>query len=146
VRWGGEEFLMVARHTEAKQCQIIASRVIANTRNHLFEIDDKGTRISCTCSIGVSHFPFLRQNPDALNWEQVIDISDIAVYMAKSCGRNGWVAIQGNDELKADDAPVIMQRVREDLCGMVDRGFVSVTSSFADPLSAAPINWQNKKN
>lgn len=137
VRWGGEEFLVVARQTEASQCSVIAERIVQRVRDMQFLVDEEGTMIDCTCSIGLSHFPFLRDNPELLNWEQVIDVADMAVYMAKDCGRNGWVAIQGLRGPGDDDYEWFMQALRHDLRSLVDNGYVAVESSFDDALGSA---------
>lgn len=138
VRWGGEEFLIVARQTEASQAHVIARRIMAAVREARFVIDENGNTVSCTCSVGVSHFPFLRQNPDVISWEQIVDISDIAVYMAKKLGRDGWVSIHGTSKMPPDDGRVILDNIRTNLRGLVREGKIEVKSSYDDPLAATP--------
>lgn len=92
LRWGGEEFLLVIRHTEASEVNACVERLMHAIRNATIEA---GTaRIQCTCSIGFTLFPpsfsFEGSWP---SWEQVVDIADAAGYMAKREGRDRWIRI-----------------------------------------------------
>lgn len=145
VRWGGEEFLVVARQAESTQCNVVADRIMQRAREVEFEMDDAGTKVRCNCSIGVSHFPFLRHDPDTFNWEQIVDIADVAVYLAKSSGRDGWIAIQGTDKARVDDSMAFMHRIKEDMAGLVAEGQILLTSSFDNPLKKAQERHQARK-
>ena len=89
VRWGGEEFLIVARATGRGHAPELAERARARVGGTLFELPD-GSRVPCTCSVGFAAFPLSLQHPRALNWSQVIDVADGALYTAKRAGRNQW--------------------------------------------------------
>lgn len=136
VRWGGEEFLVIARNTEASQSRVIAERIHRAVKDRTFVLDD-GTELSVTCSIGVSHLPLFVDELDAVNWEHVIEIADIAVYMSKALGRNGWVLIRGLDAVSDADPVELLHRIRTDLRRLVDEGTVIVESSFDSPLDAS---------
>jgi diguanylate cyclase (GGDEF)-like protein len=144
VRWGGEEFLIVARNTESAQCAVIAERLLDAVRAADFVIDDKGTRLKCTCSVGISHFPFLRHLPDVLDWEQIVDIADIAVYMAKALGRDGWVTIHGTDAMPPEQAAATMEHIKSDLRTVIENGWITVEGSYDNLLDAAPEGWRPK--
>lgn len=138
VRWGGEEFLVVARQTEATQLNVIAERMAERAREARFPVDGVPGGLQCTCSIGVSHFPFFRDAPDALSWEQVVDIADTAVYMAKALGRDGWVAIHGDADAVVSDGTAFVRRIKTDLAGLCASAEVRLESSFDDPMRACP--------
>ena len=129
VRWGGEEFLVVARQTEASRCQVMVDRIVKRCSNQPFDIDGAGRTIQCTCSVGVSHLPFNPRQPKALSWEQVIDLADVAVYLAKARGRNGWVALRGVDDQPIGDGAAFMRRVKTDLDALIAEGRVVLESS-----------------
>jgi len=130
VRWGGEEFLIVARQAEGALSRVIVERIIDRVRKFRFKVDEEGTEIACTCSIGVAYLPFLRTAPDALTWEQIVQVSDVAVYRAKAMGRDGWVCIEAKDGLEFDDGQALVQQMKVDLDAMIDRGEVCIDSSF----------------
>jgi diguanylate cyclase (GGDEF)-like protein len=89
VRWGGEEFLAVARRTRRSEAPELAERLRNAVANRPFELED-GRLISRTTSIGFAAFPFAPTAPDALGWLQVVELADEALYMAKHDGRNTW--------------------------------------------------------
>lgn len=126
VRWGGEEFLVVARQAEATQCDAIAQRMIKAARHKLFELEGVDEPVKCTCSIGVSHYPFAQKHPKALNWEQIVEIADRAVYMAKVEGRDCWVAIHGTERARVGDGASFLRRMKSDLDGLVRTGEIRV--------------------
>ncbi|NEZ03215.1 diguanylate cyclase [Wenzhouxiangella sp. XN201] len=136
VRWGGEEFLVVARQTEAKRLDVIAERMMTEARDAVFEVDGVKGGLRCTCSIGICHFPFVQSEPDAMNWEQIVDVADCAIYMAKRLGRNGWVAIHGTEKARVDDAQEFLRRLKSDLESLVAAGEIVIESSFPNPLDA----------
>ncbi|MFZ6675199.1 diguanylate cyclase domain-containing protein [Undibacterium sp. Xuan67W] len=118
IRWGGEEFLIVARGTSRDRAEELAERV----RNIVAEIPfqlEGDLFIGQTCSIGFACFPFVKAYPRAIDWQDVIDIADIALYSAKHSGRNGWVGLHAEEHawpelllrtLKADAQTAILNK------------------------------------
>ncbi|HET6897463.1 MAG TPA: GGDEF domain-containing protein, partial [Vicinamibacteria bacterium] len=92
ARWGGEEFLVLARLTERTQAAAQAERLRRTIAEGPYTLED-GRAITITCSIGFAAFPFARREPEALGWEQIIAIADHAAYVAKRNGRNAWVGL-----------------------------------------------------
>jgi diguanylate cyclase (GGDEF)-like protein len=137
VRWGGEEFLVVARQTEAKFYKIIADRILEAARAHRFSLDDGEHSISCLCSLGISPFPFVPRQADFLSWEQIIEVADTATYMAKDRGRNGWVAIHGSETTTITEADEFMRRVKREPHALLEEGEIVVAAS-ADPSPSRP--------
>lgn len=137
VRWGGEEFLVVARNTDAERCNVIAERILTRGRETRFTMDT-GEKITCTCSIGICHFPFLKDYPKLLDWEQVVELADLAVYMAKDLGRDGWVAVLGTAEVEIADGGEFLRQAKRDLASLVAEGSVNLHSSFENPERVAP--------
>ena len=90
VRWGGDEFLLVARDPSGSDLAELAERIRAAVAQHVFEIGE-GRMVRTTCSIGFASYPFFREQLDALSWEQVVSVADRALYVAKANGRNAWV-------------------------------------------------------
>ncbi|MES2104435.1 MAG: sensor domain-containing diguanylate cyclase [Pseudomonadota bacterium] len=118
IRWGGEEFLIVARGISRERADELAARVCAVVADQAFALDEN-TQIRQTCSVGFACYPFVTSQPRAINWQDVIDIADIALYTVKHAGRNGWVGLFGEAHawpdlllctLKADPKKVILNQ------------------------------------
>jgi diguanylate cyclase (GGDEF)-like protein len=106
VRWGGEEFLIVARGTPRARAAELAERARQVVAAQAFELDG-GERLVLSCSVGFSVFPLCPARPRALDWRSAIDLADAALYEAKKAGRDAWVGLleaeaAGDAELRAD--------------------------------------------
>jgi diguanylate cyclase (GGDEF)-like protein len=97
VRWGGDEFLVVARGANRDFASEIAERVRVAIAGRAFTVED-GQSIPTSASIGFAAFPFNVSRPDALEWERVVAFADRALYMAKDAGRNTWFGITASGE------------------------------------------------
>jgi predicted signal transduction protein with EAL and GGDEF domain len=87
VRWGGEEFLIVAQVADEDEALHCAERLRAEVAAHDFEVG-AGTAIRRTCSIGFACLPFALEAPQSLPWQHVLEIADAALFDAKHAGRN----------------------------------------------------------
>jgi len=101
VRWGGEEFVVIVNAVNLQEIQNLAERIRINIEAHSFDIGD-GKTINKTCSIGISSYPFIEKNPEALSWEQTLNFADIALYSVKNNGRNAWVSLFEKDITNVD--------------------------------------------
>lgn len=128
VRWGGEEFLIVARQADASQAGVLADRIVTATREHHFRLDT-GELLHCTCSVGAAALPFLPGNPEALEWEQVVDLADAAVYAAKRRGRDCWVLLSAAEGVQPADLPDLIDAARHRLDAPETRALLRTTSS-----------------
>lgn len=104
VRWGGEEFLVVARNACRKDCSVLAERIRSLVEAHAFRLED-GQVLRRTCSVGFAFYPLVETPPDHVPWEQVVDVADHALYAAKRGGRNAWVGIFPRLDLCATEIP-----------------------------------------
>ena len=93
IRWGGEEFLLVARATHAGEGAVLAERLRHAIAEQAFDIGD-GKSLPVTCSIGFASFPFCSAQPRLANWSEVTRLADQALYLAKQDGRNRWAGIE----------------------------------------------------
>lgn len=87
VRWGGEEFLIVARFVDGALAAELAEKLRAAVAEHPFALPD-GTVLRRTCSIGVAVWPMA----PPVTWERAVDRADAALYEAKRGGRDRWAA------------------------------------------------------
>jgi two-component system cell cycle response regulator len=86
-RYGGEEFVVVMPDTEAPIAEKVAERIRAEIASAPFIVAADGTPIEVTVSVGVSSL-----KPYADSMEALMKRADVALYEAKSGGRNRVVA------------------------------------------------------
>jgi len=92
LRWDDDHFILVARSANRSDLKTLADRVCQCISTHPFEID--GTQqITCSCAIGWAVFPMLPSEPGAHAWEQVLELADAGMEMAKSSGENIWIGV-----------------------------------------------------
>lgn len=81
VRYGGEEFLMVLLDTNADAAMKVAEKIRGEVE--ATKVPLASTMLQKTISIGVAEYP----NDSDTFW-QVVKFADVALYQAKSSGRN----------------------------------------------------------
>ncbi len=97
IRWGGEEFLVLARATHRDDAKVVAERIRTAVAKRPFILAD-GTELAKTCSIGFACFPFIQEEPRLLSWSEVVELADQGLYMVKRSGRDAWAGIYGTRE------------------------------------------------
>ncbi|HEX3027710.1 MAG TPA: sensor domain-containing diguanylate cyclase, partial [Clostridia bacterium] len=102
VRWGGEEFLIILNNTKPEYLERFCQRVLKTVRETPMLVSE-GKTIYKTCSIGYAQMPLDITNPGLLNLEQMINISDYALYCAKGNGRNCAAHFQLTKPISAGD-------------------------------------------
>jgi len=128
IRWGGEEFLVVGKFSNKDELQVLAERIRSNVENHVFDLGE-GQTIKRTCSFGLVQFPFVKNNIDALSWEQTLNLADIALYAAKSNGRNAWFSLY---EKEINEPEEFYQHIITGLQTPVDLGLISIETSITN--------------
>ncbi len=86
LRWGGEEFLLVARDVCSETAAKLAARlldVIGGKRIRL----GHGKSVSVTASIGFAPLPFPAPHGARFSVDHVIGLADAAAYLSKHAGR-----------------------------------------------------------
>ncbi len=96
LRWGGDEFMVVARGTSRDSANILAERIRKTISDLRVRIDSERTA-QVGCSLGYAFYPFLPSSPSLLSWEQVLQVADRAMYMAKTSGKDAWVGIAARE-------------------------------------------------
>jgi diguanylate cyclase (GGDEF)-like protein len=99
VRWGGEEFLVVARTLPREQVETLAHRLLGAIGGE--PVRHGGADIAVTASIGFATFP-LQPALRPLTWERAIDLVDTAMYLAKAHGRNRAYGVRSLDDEGAE--------------------------------------------
>ncbi|NQZ90368.1 MAG: diguanylate cyclase [Saccharospirillaceae bacterium] len=128
VRWGGEEFLVIARFTERGNAPELAERLRQTVENHDFDIG--GNKIlKKTCSIGFACYPFSTQDTKALTWQQVVDVADHCMYAAKKSNRNAWVGLYAKTNKHNED---LFTAVIEETQSLIQLDELKMLSSIAE--------------
>jgi diguanylate cyclase (GGDEF)-like protein len=100
VRWGGEEFLLVARRARRSGAHKVAQHMLEVARGMTFQLPG-GERIEKKISIGFAALPLHPLHPDVGTWQQGLELADQCLYAAKTSGRDRWVGAL----LKSDQDP-----------------------------------------
>jgi diguanylate cyclase (GGDEF)-like protein len=128
ARWGGEEFLIVARSAARADATTPVERIRKAVEDHVFDIGG-GKSVRCTCSVGFSVYPLIPGDA-TFSWEQIVAIADACLYVTKQNGRNAWFGVV---PLTAPDADIEIPRRPADI----------VRSPCFTPLTCikGPIKW-----
>jgi diguanylate cyclase (GGDEF)-like protein len=146
VRWGGEEFLVVAHALTQDQVQALAQRLLTAIGGTPVPLagsggaplpltpgGDAGPVVPISASIGYACFP-TEPTRLAVNWEHALDLVDTALYLAKAHGRN---LAYGVRLLHARDETELVQISRGLEAAWTD-GRVKLTPLRGPSLAAAP--------
>ncbi len=87
VRWGGEEFLIILNNAKPEYLEKFSRKVLEKVKITPIKVSENQT-IHKTCSLGYVEMPLDKTNPEFLDLNQMINISDYALYCAKENGRN----------------------------------------------------------
>ena len=134
VRWGGDEFMIVARFTNRYQGAATAERLRQAIERHVVTLAD-GRSIRVTASIGFAAFPFDLSSPESLSWDGVVALADQAAYMAKRDGRNHWAGllrVEGGGAPLTTAAPSADEIVR-----LIEAGRITMESSSRQKPASA---------
>ncbi|MCJ8319562.1 MAG: diguanylate cyclase [Colwellia sp.] len=139
VRWGGEEFVIVARGQSIEGLEQLAERIRKQVELNLFELGSQQT-INCSCSIGITCFPFLKNHYETLTWQQTLNFADLALYLAKNNGRNTWVSLienpdsemTGSDQKESIDSDSFYDNVMTNLVDLIEQKQVLYHTPIAD--------------
>ncbi|KZN37613.1 tetratricopeptide repeat-containing diguanylate cyclase [Pseudoalteromonas luteoviolacea] len=93
IRWGGEEFLMVMPNMTHAEATEAVERVRRQVECFPFVVNEQAIQV--TCSIGFAPYPLSNEGGKSLTWEQVLELADNGLYMAKEESRNAWVGLKG---------------------------------------------------
>lgn len=97
VRWGGEEFLLVIRDITFDRLRELSERIRRNLAEYKLGLDvDPDLKV--TTSLGYCVFP-LDRDPASFPWNRIVKLADLALYEAKSRGRNRSIGVQPTREL-----------------------------------------------
>jgi diguanylate cyclase (GGDEF)-like protein len=133
IRWGGEEFLMICRATDRAGAEVFGKRVIADVCGEPFDLGG-GIEIRKTCSVGWAPFPWATDDGSGLTVENVIELADHALYLAKHGGKNQSVGILPSE--LALEAP---EQLRIEVLRTYPPDLVKIVRSLGDPQDTVNV-------
>ncbi|MCX6567798.1 MAG: diguanylate cyclase [Candidatus Aminicenantes bacterium] len=140
VRIGGEEFLVVLKNTDIAYLDVFALKILGKIADQAFAISEIEDRtIHKTCSVGYSAFPLVEANPDRYNFEQILMLTDQALYQAKIHGRNQAVRVLGGPAWPEE--PEQMEKLLRNLEYGEEKGYIKTKTisplgdGSSDPIS-----------
>ncbi len=110
-------------------------------KKHIRSLGDTGRTLKCvfsvgdgqvariTSSIGYASYPFLKDRPDILTWEDVLGVADAAMYEAKQ-HRNSWLGIEGLEW--TDSGNELYRALKSDPGALAENGSVRAIESLED--------------
>jgi diguanylate cyclase (GGDEF)-like protein len=125
VRWGGDEFVIVAHAQHVEHATMLAERVRERVAKMKCVLP-RGTVVRTGCSIGLTCLPFVPGKPDAVSWEHAIKIADLALYRAKR-GRNAWRGWFGTESVAQLNS--VIAAVESNVDGLIASGVIVEHSS-----------------
>jgi diguanylate cyclase (GGDEF)-like protein len=130
VRWGGDEFVVVARAQHVEHTTMLAERIRERVAKMKCVLP-RGAVVRTSCSIGFTCLPFVPGNPEAVSWEHAIKIADLALYRAKR-GRNAWRGWFGTESvamLQSATHQSVIAAVESNVDGLIANGVIIEHSS-----------------
>ena len=112
VRWGGEEFLLVCRTTDRENASLLCARVLEAVRDTPFDVGN-GVQVHKTCSIGWAPFPWVKDGTGTLSIENVLELADKALYLAKREGRNRSYGLVPSVAVTLSEKSVSIENLRD---------------------------------
>jgi diguanylate cyclase (GGDEF)-like protein len=135
IRWGGEEFLVIARDIEPNELELLAERMRLAVESYPFELSCEQL-IHKTCSIGIVSYPFFNKNVEAISWLQTLNIADVALYAAKRSSRNTWIRLF-NQSTEMDN--INIEKMMKNISEHLNQGSIKFTASKQIESSAFKI-------
>jgi diguanylate cyclase (GGDEF)-like protein len=112
VRWGGEEFLLVCRTTDRENASLLCTRVLEAVRELPFDVGN-GVEVHKTCSVGWAPFPWIQGAGGTLSIENVLELADKALYLAKREGRNRSYGLVPAPAVMLSEKSVSIENLRD---------------------------------
>jgi diguanylate cyclase (GGDEF)-like protein len=141
VRWGGEEFLIIARSSQANDPAVLAQRICGQVQSAGFVVNEEQT-IRLTCSIGFASWPFFRCEPDALGWREVLALADRCLYLVKNSGRNSWIGVRTPMDY---EGPADVESLN-DFRSAETKGIIRIQSSLSPGRRAVPFYSSSRRS
>lgn len=124
IRWGGEEFLLVARLEQKTDHHHIAERIRTVVNSQPFALTNQNP-LAVSCTIGAVVYPQAKTEVVQMDWHYLVQLADAALYLGKHKARNCWVCVDNILDLAS-----IEQILQQDLVLSESQQQIVLSSSF----------------
>ncbi len=124
IRWGGDEFLLVAHDCSAARAEALAER-IRSTLEQCTILLPNGRCVQVTCSVGFACYPLIHARPGLFSWEDSLALADDALLRAKSAGA-AWVGLVTTSGSSPD---MLQEFLHTDRARLIRKGQLRVATS-----------------
>lgn len=97
IRWGGDEYMVVAAVENLTEAKEFAERIRKSISTFAFDVG-LSNKFNLSSSLGFALYPFSHYAPHSITWDQVHLLADHALYISKDAGRNTWTGIVQTDK------------------------------------------------
>jgi len=105
LRWGGEEFVLLARFLHRREASAYAERLRACVYAQPFALSTVELNVSCSLGFAACPLP----GAQASSWELALELADLAMYQAKHHGRNAWAGVNDAIGLSAHELLALLK-------------------------------------
>ena len=98
IRWGGEEFLVLLKNIKRDKAMEIAEKIRKSIEKFPFRTEN-GRTIWITSSVGLTFVPFFDHAPNLVNLDNIISITDLALYNSKNKGRDRCTVVNAGKNI-----------------------------------------------
>ncbi|WP_144395269.1 tetratricopeptide repeat-containing diguanylate cyclase [Pleionea sediminis] len=124
IRWGGEEFLLISRLQSKNEYHSIAERLRKTVNTNEFTFENQ-LKLDISCTVGAVLCPNVKTLERELQWSQLVNLADSALYLGKRKQRNCWVCIDSIQD------PSLLDTIQdEDIELLAQKKQIELTSSF----------------
>ncbi|WP_333797870.1 GGDEF domain-containing protein [Rheinheimera sp.] len=132
IRWGGEEFLLVARLEQKTDHHHIAERIRTVVNSQPFALTNQNP-LTVSCTIGAVVYPQAKNDVVQMDWHHLVQLADAALYLGKHKERNCWVCVDNILDLAA-----LEQILQQDLALSVSKQQLVLSSSLQSVAPTQP--------
>lgn len=133
IRLEEDTFLAVFRQANRDSGPFLAERLRSAIENHTFEMNR--SLLQLTVCIGFASYPFMKEMPEQLSWQEVLSISETSLKLARAGGRNAWYGLTSTRHCPTSD---ISKQIREEAEIMIAKGQLKNYSSRAERHQKVP--------
>jgi|GEM_PF-1289526 len=106
IRWGGEEFIILLKNIRREKATEVAEKIRKNIESSPFKTES-GKTVWVTASIGMAFTPFFDHAPNLMGLDNIISITDLALYNSKNKGRDICTVVKAGKNIPSSSEQML---------------------------------------